>query len=204
MKMEESYLNKKYPFIQSYSELKYLIHNKSVIDLIDEFENIQSKFKLSSFLIDRFPRKIDSPLFFEWFDVHFLVDGSVEDNKLYFEIENIFLKVTKVLSMYSPIWIETSYGYDPEGIPEEILTEQEKNLLDSIKGKEVLSIQSQEIYDLLLKLSFRGYIRSIIYLPDLEAILSINDLVVEVIAFRDTSIFETICKTEGLYFRKND
>lgn len=202
MEKERFYLNNKYSFIKKYHKLEYLIHDNSVMDLIDEIENIQDKFKENVFCIDRFPRKIDSSLFFEWFDVYFSLDNSNEDNEKYYEVENHFLKVIKILSIYSSIWLETSYGYNPEGIPEEVLTEEDKELLNSVKGQEIFQVQSIELYTLFLKLSLKGYINSIVYLPELEVILSINDLFVQVIAFENQSLFETVCQTEGVYFRK--
>ncbi|MBE5109088.1 hypothetical protein IGI01_28800 [Bacillus thuringiensis] len=202
MEMEESYLNKKYPFISAYTSLNYLSNNKIVVDLIDEFDNMQSKFKSNSFLIDRFPKKIESSLFFEWFDVYFSAEKSFNENKKYLEVETVFLKVIDILSMYSTVWLETSYCFNPEDVPTEILTENDKKLLASIKEQDVFQVKSYDLYNLVLKLSFRGYINTVIYLPDLEAILAVNDLLIQVISFKDTSFFDVICRTEGLYFRQ--
>ncbi|MET4562692.1 hypothetical protein ABIA69_003883 [Lysinibacillus parviboronicapiens] len=196
---------------------KFFNQNKSIKNMVDSFnlsinfdstgllekeEELYTMYPEDFLILDRFPMIINKSM--EWFaplDICF--SPNEETPKEFFEVEKKFINTLTNLSCYSSLWIQSSFYFSQRELPD-FFTNEEKDYLLKMKDNPFIKIISPKELSNFLKLSLRGYEQTTIYLPDLNIIAWVNELVVSVFV-KDKNyrkLIETISSTEGLYIRK--
>lgn len=169
--------------------------------LLEKEEELYEMYPENFLLLDRFPMIINKSM--EWFaPLDFYFNRSEKTPKEFFEVEKKFIETLIKLSSYSSLWIQSSYHFSQRDIPD-FFTNEEKDYLFKMKDNSFIEITSPKELSNFLKLSLRGYEQTIIYLPELNIITWVNELIVSIYVEGELSreLIEKISSTEGLYIR---
>lgn len=189
-------------------ELYQTLDEKYIYIDFDEFDSsLRNKIKTMDF----FPKIMNFNSPHSLFQKFFSIDLSEVEKEEYLSLEKKFLKSILFISSYSEnVIIVNDYLYrikqeSSSFLLNTVLNEEEINLLNTIKCNTFCINDIEDGYYVLsifLKLALKDIIEVNIFLPDLEIVLNVKDLLVLIYSRNGNWEFiERICFTEGLYLR---